>query len=101
MTVRTKYKLGERVLFTNDEGFETLATVTSISTEYTTNGVTTIYRSNHVQFSENQIIGKVTVTKPGKPRGRKKSLNTNSHTSTGVTPGATHVSNHSMANGVA
>lgn len=71
MSMRTKYKLGQRVLFTDEDGIEQLATITGITTSIFSDGTKTVYNFNNVFFNEGQIVGLVSVYKP-RSRAKKK-----------------------------
>lgn len=72
--MKPKYKLGERVLFTDMDGLENLATITRVVIEETSNGMSIAYESNDMGFSDSDILGRVTIQTP---RVRKKKENSN------------------------
>lgn len=72
MSMRTKYKLGDRVIFTDEQGFENYGVIQGIAITHDLNGMLVTYRYNKMCFSDDQVVGRVVIQKPRKSRGQKK-----------------------------
>lgn len=70
--MKTKYKIGDRILHITADGTQLLANVTAIHIEITPDSCTVSYRDNDSVIEESKILGQIVIKKTHTRNRRKK-----------------------------